>query len=134
MSRAPWTKGLSPRRITVTLNHAAESGEHAHEKMTRTVPRPLQRDDSFHAQYRPATPRGQNADPPVRIRPHGIFWNSSWAWLIDLVVALSTMAFVLAAFNAATRMLFAMVVGLPVAITQGGFLSFATSERCPTCP
>lgn len=86
----------------------------------------------------------------------GIFWNSSWAWLIDLVVALSTMAFVLAAFNAATRMLFAMgrermlphklsslskyktphvavatvgtialVVGLPVSISQGGFLAFA---------
>jgi amino acid transporter len=86
----------------------------------------------------------------------GIFWSSSWAWLIDLVVALSTMAFVLAAFNGAVRMLFAMgrervlparleslsryktpqvaiaavgaiglIVGLPVSITQGGFLAFA---------
>jgi amino acid transporter len=85
-----------------------------------------------------------------------IFWNSSWTWLIDLVVALSTMAFVLAAFNSAVRLVFAMgrehmlprqvsalskyktphvavaavtilalVIGLPVSITQGGFLAFA---------
>lgn len=85
-----------------------------------------------------------------------IYWNSSWAWLIDLVVALSTMAFVLAAFNAAVRLVFAMgrenmlpskvsalskyktphvavaavtaialVIGLPVSISQGGFLAFA---------
>jgi amino acid transporter len=37
-----------------------------------------------------------------------IFWNSSWTWLIDLVVALSTLAFVLAAFNAAVRLGYAM--------------------------
>jgi amino acid transporter len=37
-----------------------------------------------------------------------IFWSSSWDWLIDLVVALSTMAFVLAAFNAAVRLAYAM--------------------------
>jgi amino acid transporter len=85
-----------------------------------------------------------------------IFWNSSWTWLIDLVVALSTMAFVLAAFNSAVRLVFAMgrermlphqvsalskyktphvavaavtvlalVIGLPVSISQGGFLAFA---------
>jgi amino acid transporter len=85
-----------------------------------------------------------------------IYWNSSWTWLIDLVVALSTMAFVLAAFNAAVRLVFAMgrekmlpakvsalskyktphvavaavtglalVIGLPVSISQGGFLAFA---------
>lgn len=36
------------------------------------------------------------------------FWSSGWAWLIDLVVAFSTMAFVLAAFNAAVRLIFAM--------------------------
>ncbi|HEY1689949.1 MAG TPA: APC family permease [Solirubrobacteraceae bacterium] len=85
-----------------------------------------------------------------------IFWSSSWAWLIDLVVALSTMAFVLAAFNAAVRLVFAMgreqmlprrlatlsrfktphyavavvgllglVIGLPVSIAEGGFLTFA---------
>ena len=38
----------------------------------------------------------------------GIFWSSSVTWIIDLVVALSTMAFVLAAFNAAVRLLYAM--------------------------
>jgi amino acid transporter len=85
-----------------------------------------------------------------------IYWASSWAWLIDLVVALSTMAFVLAAFNAAVRLAYAMgredmlpsrlgalsryktphvavatvtalalVIGLPVSISQGGFLAFA---------
>ncbi len=37
-----------------------------------------------------------------------IFWSSGWAWLIDLVVALSTMAFVIAAFNAAVRLAYAM--------------------------
>lgn len=37
-----------------------------------------------------------------------IFWSSSWTWLIDLVVALSTLAFVLAAFNAAVRLGYAM--------------------------
>jgi amino acid transporter len=37
-----------------------------------------------------------------------IFWNGSVTWLIDLVVALSTMAFVLAAFNAAVRLIYAM--------------------------
>lgn len=37
-----------------------------------------------------------------------IFWSGSVAWLIDLVVALSTMAFVLAAFNSAVRLAFAM--------------------------
>jgi amino acid transporter len=84
------------------------------------------------------------------------FWSDGWAWLFDLVVALSTLAFVVAAFNAAVRLLFAMgredvlprrlsalsryhtphvavavvavlalVIGLPVSITQGGFLAFA---------
>jgi amino acid transporter len=84
------------------------------------------------------------------------FWAHGWAWLFDLVVALSTMAFVVAAFNAAVRLVFAMgreemlprsaaklsryrtpqnavavvavlalVIGLPVSITQGGFLAFA---------
>jgi amino acid transporter len=84
------------------------------------------------------------------------FWSTGWAWLFDLVVALSTLAFVVAAFNAAVRLLFAMgresvlprrlsslsryrtphvavvvvavvalVIGLPVSITQGGFLAFA---------
>ncbi len=38
----------------------------------------------------------------------GIFWSSSVTWIIDLVVALSTMAFVLAAFNAAVRLGYAM--------------------------
>lgn len=37
-----------------------------------------------------------------------IFWSGSITWLIDLVVALSTMAFVLAAFNAAVRLGYAM--------------------------
>ena len=85
-----------------------------------------------------------------------IFWSSGWAWLIELVVALSTMAFVVAAFNSAVRLIFAMgrehmlperfgslsryktphvavavvavlslAIGLPVSITQGGFLTFA---------
>lgn len=37
-----------------------------------------------------------------------IFWSSSWTWLINLVLALSTMAFVLAAFNGAVRLAYAM--------------------------
>jgi amino acid transporter len=84
------------------------------------------------------------------------FWSGSLLWLIDLVVALSTLGFVIAAFNAAVRLAFAMgrermlpsgfarlsrygtptnaviavtaialVIGLPVAISQGGFLAFA---------
>ena len=84
------------------------------------------------------------------------YWSSSVRWLIDLVIALSTLGFVIAAFNAAVRLAFAMgrermlpgrfaslsrfgtptyavigvaavglVIGLPVAITQGGFLAFA---------
>jgi amino acid transporter len=84
------------------------------------------------------------------------FWSPSVLWLIDLVVALSTLGFVIAAFNAAVRLAFAMgrermlpsglaklsrygtptyaviaitvialVIGLPVAISQGGFLAFA---------
>jgi amino acid transporter len=85
-----------------------------------------------------------------------IFWSPSLLWLIDLVVALSTLGFVIAAFNAAVRLAFAMgrermlpssfaklsrfdtptyaviaitaialIIGLPVAISQGGFLAFA---------
>jgi amino acid transporter len=36
------------------------------------------------------------------------YWSSGMVWLIDLIVALSTMAFVVAAFNAAVRLIFAM--------------------------
>jgi amino acid transporter len=84
------------------------------------------------------------------------YWSSSLRWLIDLVIALSTLGFVIAAFNAAVRLAFAMgrermlpgdlaklsrygtptyaviaiavlglVIGLPVALSQGGFLAFA---------
>lgn len=84
------------------------------------------------------------------------YWSSSLRWLVDLVIALSTLGFVIAAFNAAVRLAFAMgrermlpggfatlsrygtptyavvavtaialVIGLPVAISQGGFLAFA---------
>jgi amino acid transporter len=84
------------------------------------------------------------------------YWSSSVLWLIDLVVALSTLGFVIAAFNAAVRLAFAMgreqmlpgslsklsrfgtpgyavvavgmialVIGLPLTIAEGGFLTFA---------
>jgi amino acid transporter len=84
------------------------------------------------------------------------YWSSGQAWIIDLAVALSTLAYVVAAFNAAVRLAFAMgregmmprafarlsryhtphaavfaigvlslVIGLPVSISQGGFLTFA---------
>jgi amino acid transporter len=36
------------------------------------------------------------------------YWSSSLLWLVDLVVALSTLGFVIAAFNAAVRLAFAM--------------------------
>jgi amino acid transporter len=36
------------------------------------------------------------------------YWSSSVIWLIDLVVALSTLAFTISTFNAGTRLLFAM--------------------------
>ncbi|MBS1888583.1 MAG: APC family permease [Actinobacteria bacterium] len=36
------------------------------------------------------------------------FWSPSILWLVDLVVALSTLGFVIAAFNAAVRLAFAM--------------------------
>lgn len=36
------------------------------------------------------------------------YWSSSVIWLIDLVVALSTLAFTISTFNAGTRLIFAM--------------------------
>jgi amino acid transporter len=84
------------------------------------------------------------------------YWSSGQAWIIDLAVALSTLAYVVAAFNAAVRLAYAMgresmlprhlsglsryrtphvailvigllslAIGLPVSLSQGGFLTFA---------
>lgn len=84
------------------------------------------------------------------------YWSSGAIWLIDLVVALSTLAFTISAFNSGVRILFAMgrehmlpvgfsktshrhtpyvaiigtslfalIIGLPVSLAEGGFNTFA---------
>jgi amino acid transporter len=96
------------------------------------------------------------ADPNQLSTLTNQYWSSSEAWIIDLAVALSTLAYVVAAFNAAVRLAYAMgregmmprslgklsryrtphvaifgvgvlslAIGLPVSISQGGFLTFA---------
>lgn len=48
------------------------------------------------------------ADPNQLATLTNNYWSSGQAWIIDLAVALSTLAFVVASFNAAVRLAFAM--------------------------